>query len=447
MRILKRLLAGLVILIVAGLAAMYVADPVITDAARRAALRRRYRARGTACRGAAEAELPAAAAGSRTISEDALDQAVAYGEETGSHALLVYHDGALQLEHYYPGHDRNSRTSTQSMHKSVLALVVGIAIRDGFIASVDDPAARYLPEWAGDGRAKITIRQMLQQASGIGFPTVGFNPVGGFFQLTLGGDIAPIALDQPLDGEPGARFDYNSVNPQNLGLIIQRATGKRYADYLSEVAVAAHRRGRRLRRAGFQRSTAWRTSSAASMPPRVPGCRSGCCTSTRGVYNGEQVVPASWMREVVTPSARNPNYGYLTWLGNEYQEHRYYNRKTRTNAYSSEPFATRDMVYLDGFGGQRVYIAPSLGLVIVRTGSLATGLGRRPAAEPDHSRHRGASGPLNQSISRRNSFRVCGCERKLPSMQDVVMTEFCFSTPRIIMHMCCASTTTPTPLA
>ena len=88
------------------------------------------------------------------------------------------------------------------MHKSVLAMLVGIAIRDGFIASVDDPAARYLPEWANDGRARITIRQMLQQQSGIAFPSVGFNPVGGFFKLTLGDDIAPIALNQPLEVEP-----------------------------------------------------------------------------------------------------------------------------------------------------------------------------------------------------------------------------------------------------
>jgi CubicO group peptidase (beta-lactamase class C family) len=217
--ILKRLPTGIAILLLGGLAVMYVADPVITGRmvglvfGRAASPEERVP-------GAPGPELPMASPGERSITGEAIDQAIAYGEETGSHALLVYHDGAIQLEHYYPGYDRDSRTSTQSMHKSVLALVVGIAIRDGFIASVNDAAARYLPEWAGDGRAKITIRQMLQQSSGIGFPTIGFNPVGGFFQLTLGGDITPVALNQPLEGEPGAKFEYNSINPQDLGLIV-----------------------------------------------------------------------------------------------------------------------------------------------------------------------------------------------------------------------------------
>ena len=233
MRIIKRLLAGLAIFIVVGLAAMYVADPVITT--RLVGL---PFGGGTGpeepVRGGQPAELPVAAPGKGTISQAALDAAIAYGAETKSHALIVYHDGAIQLEHYYPGYDATTRTSTQSMHKSVLALLVGIAIRDGFITSVDDPAARYLPEWSHDDRAKITLRQMLQQSSGIDFPTVGFNPVGGFFALTLGGDIGAIALGAPVAEPPGQRFDYNSINPEALGLIVQRATGKRYSQYLSE---------------------------------------------------------------------------------------------------------------------------------------------------------------------------------------------------------------------
>jgi CubicO group peptidase (beta-lactamase class C family) len=369
-RILKRLLASLVIFLVGGLAVMYVADPTITG-----------RMLGLAfggglgpeerVRGAPGPELPLASPAARSIGEEALAAAIAYGEQTGSHALLVWHDGAIQLEHYYAGHDRDSRSSTQSMHKSVLALAVGIAVRDGFIASADDPAARYLPEWAGDGRAQITIRDMLRQASGIGFPTVGFNPVGGFFQLTMGGDIAPLALGQPLEAEPGTRFEYNSINPEALGLIIERATGTRYAQYLSEAL---------WQRIGADDAFVT-LDSQEHRTPRFFCClnatarswlRVGLLHLTGGTANGVQVVPAGWMRDVATPSPRNPNYGYLTWLGTEHQERRYYNSKTRTNVYHSEPFAAPDVIYFDGFGGQRVYAVPSLGLVIVRTGDLAT---------------------------------------------------------------------------
>jgi CubicO group peptidase (beta-lactamase class C family) len=369
-RILKRVLAGLLVLVVASLAAMYVADPVI--ATRLVGL---PFGGGTGpeerVAGGTPAELPVAAADKRSISDEALQAAIDYGAGTGSHALLVWHEDALQLEHYYPGYDQGTRTSTQSMHKSVLALLVGIAIRDGFIASVDDPAARYLPEWAGDGRAKITIRQMLGQQSGIGFPTVGFNPVGGFFQLTLGGNIGPIALGQRLEDEPGTRFDYNSINPAALGIILERATGKRYAQDLTDSLWA---------RIGATDAVVILDSDEHRVP-RFFCCLNATARSwlqvgrlhlTGGVWGGEQVVPAAWMREVVMPSPQNPNYGFFTWLGNEYQEHRYYNHKTRTSADSSEPFAAKDVVYFDGFGGQRVYVVPSLGLVIVRTGALAT---------------------------------------------------------------------------
>ena len=146
-----------------------------------------------------------------------------------SHALLVWQGGALQLEHYYPGHDANSITPTQSMHKSVLALLVGIAIDQGLIRSVDDTAATYIEEWAGDERSKITIRQMLQQASGIDFP--GFT---GLLQMTLGGDVAPFTFSRGIVEPGGQRFEYNNINPQVLGILIQRVSGKPYSQYLAE---------------------------------------------------------------------------------------------------------------------------------------------------------------------------------------------------------------------
>ena len=175
------------------------------------------------------------------------------------------------------------------------------------------------------------------------------------------------------------------MNPQNLGLILQRATGKRYADYLSE--------------------SLWQHIGATdayvvldSEEHRV--AHFFCCLNatarswlqvgmlhlTSGLYDGEQVVPAGWMRDIVTPSPRNPNYGYFTWLGNEYQEHRHYNRKTGTNVYHSEPFAAKDMIYFDGFGGQRVYA------VLARPGDRADRLardrlGRCLPSESDHPRH------------------------------------------------------------
>jgi CubicO group peptidase (beta-lactamase class C family) len=77
------------------------------------------------------------------------------------------------------------------------------------------------------------------------------------------------------------------------------------------------------------------------------------------------------MKRIQTPGEIQPNYGFLTWLGSEWSEQRYYNRKTGTSVPHSEPFAAPDVIYFDGMGGQRVYVIPSASMVIVRTGAIA----------------------------------------------------------------------------
>lgn len=368
-RLIKRLLQLLLLVILGGLGWAYLEDPGLTT---RLVMLPFGGGQGPTEPVAAGPRLDLRVAGevNRSILPDTLQQAIAYGEQTGSHALLVFHEGALQLEHYYPGYDETSLSATQSMHKSVLAMLIGIAIRDGHIGSVDDEVGVYLTEWAADGRGRITLRDMLRQSSGIDYPTIGWNPVGGFSQLVLGTDIEPLVLSQPLAEPPGQRFDYNSINPQTLGIVIERATGRRYADYLSDAL--------------------WRHTGADDAEVVLDSVEHGmarvfCCLGatprswlimgllhlTGGRIGDRQVVPAEWMREITTPSPTNPNYGYLTWLGREYVEYRAYNQKASTRAYHSEPFAARDVVYFDGFGGARVYVIASAGLVIVRTGELA----------------------------------------------------------------------------
>ena len=192
--------------------------------------------------------------------------------------------------------------------------------------------------------------------------------LGGFFQLVLGEDITPVALNQPLEAPAGSRFDYNSINPQNLGLLIERATGQRYAAYLSaalwqhlgapDAAVVLDHES------GMARTFCCLYATARSW------LHVGLLHLTDGQIDGRQVVPAAWMRAIVSPGPHNPNYGFLTWLGKEHTEYRYYNRKTSVRVHHSEPYLAKDVIYFDGFGGQRVYAVPSLGLVIVRTGAI-----------------------------------------------------------------------------
>jgi CubicO group peptidase (beta-lactamase class C family) len=363
MRFLKRVALGVLGLIVLAILGAFIAQPTVTSRLVGLAFGGDQGPREIA-RGGNVPALVVAGDVERRLSTEVLDQVVAFGTDNESHALLIWQGGALQLEHYYPGHSATSVTPTQSMHKSVLALLIGIAIEQGLIKSVDEPAATYLPEWAGDERAKITIRQMLQQASGIDFP--GF---WGLVYMTLGGNVQPFTLQRGTVDEPGARFEYNNINPQALGILLQRVSGRTYTEFLEEnfwrhvagedaaVLIDSKKHGIPI------------TFCCLDSPARA-WLRVGLLHLNGGWVGDRQVVPARWMEEVVTPSPANPNYGYFTWLGTSWEPVRRYNSKSVATVAHSEAFAAPDVIYFDGFGGQRVYVVPSKQLVIVHTGPI-----------------------------------------------------------------------------
>lgn len=363
LRFLKRLALGLLALIALALLAAFIAKPVLTT-----------RLLGLPfggsqgptdpVRGGPVPALVVATESERTIPASVLEAAIKAAAETEAYSLLVWQGGALQLEQYWPGHDAKSFTSTQSMHKSVLAILVGIAIEQGLIKSVDDPAANYIEEWAGDERRHITIRQMLQQSSGIDFP--GFPAV---IDMTIGDKLEQITFEQGVLAPPGSQFDYTNINPEVLGILLQRASGMSYADYLAQ----------NLWRHVSDDDATVLLDTEATRTPRTFCCldttarawlRIGLLHLNHGRIGDRQLVPEQWMRDIITPSAQNPNYGYLTWLGTTYEKNRRYNRKSSASAFHAEPFAATDVIYFDGFGGQRVYIVPSKQLVIVTTGPL-----------------------------------------------------------------------------
>jgi CubicO group peptidase (beta-lactamase class C family) len=297
-----------------------------------------------------------------TIDPQALATAEAYAAKTNSVALLVYHRGALRYEKYWPGYDRNFRTDPFSAHKTVMGLLVGAAIQDGLIKSVEEPAATYLPEWRNDERAKIRIKDLLQMSSGLELPVFG---TWRGLRITFGSDLPPSVLGLKAAKPSGTDFQYSNAQAQLLGIVLQNATGKRYAQYLSE---------RLWSRIGAPAASVW-LDHEGGMP------RTFCClyTTARGWLQvgrlmmdggrsgGEQVVPESWIQEMTTPAATNPNYGYQVWLGSPAGTERKYNDKT-VKAFHSEPYVAADIRYVDGFGGQRVYMVPSQELIIVRTG-------------------------------------------------------------------------------
>ena len=312
---------------------------------------------------------PNAEAAFQTISSTTLDEAVAFAEASDSTSLIVSHRGVIQLERYWQGKGADQVVYSFSMHKSIVALLLGIAIDEGHIAGIDDPLAKYLPEWRGDPRDRITLRHALQMNSGLEPMSFPVNPFSKHVKRQIGTDLAGTALSFRLQDEPGSVFSYNGVNPTLLVMVLERATGQRYAAYLSEQL---------WRPLGNKDASVWldhpgglaRGATSLYAKP-MDWLRIGQLLLNRGRANGRQILPADWLTEMTTPSPTNPRYGLLTWIGTDYVEERTLEAFKGFAAVAETPFDAGDIIYFDGLGGQRVYVIPSAELVIVRTGVLA----------------------------------------------------------------------------
>ncbi len=306
---------------------------------------------------------------SACLTPQALAPALAEAQRTRSDSFMVWHDGAVVFEHY--GNDRSGDTRNEpaSMHKSVLALLVGQAVADGTIPSLQTPVSRWLKEWANDPRGAITVEQMLQMASGLAPLPFDLKPGSPYSRALYGGDNTAVPLEATLADAPGSRFNYASGISQLLGLIIERATGQRYADYLSRrlwQPLGAQDAYVTLDRPGGLA----RTSSALFARPE-DWLRLGLLFVQQGRVAGKPVVDAAWLKAMSAPSAANPNYGYQLWRGSPHAPQRGYNTATPSTVPAKQPFLASDMVYFDGAGAQRVYVSPAEKLVIVRLGAAA----------------------------------------------------------------------------
>jgi len=315
--------------------------------------------------GSASFELPVADVADKTIVTDALADAEAYASQFDSYALVVVHKGVIQTEWYAEGFDKDTLTQSQSMHKSFLAMLVGAAISEALITSVDEPVSKYLPAWRDDPRGTITVKQMLEMSSGLSQYAFSLNPLSDEFQWLFGTDMVPIILKTPMaDWSPGDRFDYNNINSEVLGLILQEATGKRYAEYLSEKI---------WQPIGAQDGRVWldaregqaHTSCCLYARPR-DWAKVGMMLGNKGVINNRRVLRQSWIEQMITPSPRSDWYGYQIWLG--YNDLPVPPNPDMPELAELRPFDSRDTFYLAGRGGQYIYVVPSQDLVIVRMG-------------------------------------------------------------------------------
>ena len=293
--------------------------------------------------GGAVGVLPVAAADRKRITDRALSDAVTLANRTDSQALLIWRDGALQLEHYGRGARPSDRLASADLHASLLGLLIGPAVKQGVLRSADQPLAELLPQWATDPRGRITVRQLVEGTSGLAAPAGGGDPL----QATL---AAP----------PGARRAPSAIEALVLGRVLEVAAKETYAELLSDwLWQPIGARDAAVTREG---SGLFRTDCCLEASAR-DWLRVGILLLERGRMGSENVVPADWIAALTTPAADNPNAGLRVLLAWPHRQ------DPEVGFRATEAFVLPDTLFLAGAGGQRLYVSRSANLVIVRLGA------------------------------------------------------------------------------
>jgi CubicO group peptidase (beta-lactamase class C family) len=294
--------------------------------------------------------------------------------EQNTSAFLVMQQGRLVHERYrrfYPHYTFNS----MSLVKTVQALCIGIAIDRGLIASVDEPAATYLPEWQHDARQHITIGHLLSMQSGLQ-SDVGFHPLRilpPVVRLYLGDAVERHALNLPAVANAGEYFEYNNYNTQLLGIVLERASGLSAAAFFSRYLwqpLGCHDAHLWLDREGGMA----RTFGAMFARPD-DWLRVGQLFLTDGEHDGQRIVSAEWLQQMRV--ARNTpeqgvvggrgDYGYHLWL-KAHDAGLVRGIPWFEAMHAKTPHQDSSVFYFEGMRGQYVFISPQHDLVMLRAG-------------------------------------------------------------------------------
>lgn len=282
-------------------------------------------------------------------------------------AVVVMANGKIAAERYGPGYGPDTRLISWSMAKTITATMIGLLVSDGRLA-LDEPAP--IPRWQrpGDPRAAITIRHLLQMRSGLDHTEAGEVPVESseVRMLFLDGrdDMAQWAEEQPLEAEPGAKFEYSSNTTVILADIAARVLTDNSRDLETRRrAVADYLHARLFEPLGMtgmvpEFDAAGTLIGGSLMHATARDfAKFGEFLRNKGSVGGAQLVPRQWVEAMVTPSPRSPHYGFQTWL----------NRPVE----NSPLFPTRappTLFAMIGHMGQYVLISPEQRLTVVRLG-------------------------------------------------------------------------------
>jgi CubicO group peptidase (beta-lactamase class C family) len=275
-------------------------------------------------------------------------------KEVEAHAFVIIKNDSLIHEQYWDNFSDTSHTNSFSMAKSYTGALLGFALQDGYIKSVNEPASTYIPEFKNDWRSKITLEHLVTMSSGIAFDESYANPFSYPAEGYYGSDLLKASTSYKEKAtEPGATYKYLSGNTALLGYCISKAVNKPLATYLSEKLWGPlnceHDAYWSLdKKEGLEKAFCCINSNAKDF------ARMGKLYMHQGNWNGKQLLDSEYVRASVLPYNCNeedckPNhtYGYAWWL---------------------TKYKGMTVFYMQGMLGQYVICVPEKQLVICRLG-------------------------------------------------------------------------------
>jgi CubicO group peptidase (beta-lactamase class C family) len=296
-----------------------------------------------------------------------LDRFIGYmPKPTNIHAVLVARHGKLVAERYYTGSDQRLTKPIGTVHfgpevkhdlraitQNVVSLLVGIAVGEGKLPSLDTPMMDRLPDYAAlrtPENDAVTLRQLLTMSSGMGWNEKApyEDPRNSLRQVEAAADPVRFALDQKAWSKPGAFFNYSSGSTLLLMAVLAKSTGEKVEDYAREKLFGPL--GITDVTWGAMPGSNQPSASGLRLRPRDT-LKLGQLLLSDGVWNGRQVLPKGWAAEATTPRINADNlfyYGYHWWLGRSF-------------------LRNRDLAWAGGigYGGQRLWVVPGLDLVVL----------------------------------------------------------------------------------
>ena len=274
-------------------------------------------------------------------------------EETESVAFLIIKNDSLIHEEYWDVYTDTTLSNPFSITKSIVSLLVGAAIKDGNIRSVDQPVSDFLPDFKEPQKSKITIKHLLQMTSGLDFMESYSSPFNYTTEAYYGTDLKGLVKKLKVIETPGTISRYKSGDTQVLGMVVSRATGKSLSDYASE---------KLWKKLGVQSAAQWSLDHVDGVE------KAYCCFYTNahdlakigklvlqnGKYNGEQLIDSAYMQASFAPVGLPDQrgnltdyYGYSWWLIQR---------------------GGIQVNHARGLAGQYLFIIPSENMIVVRLG-------------------------------------------------------------------------------